>query len=88
MALKPPPIGDVIQQVNEMVGPAGLATEVDRNARQLLQSALRRLDFVSREEFDAQSAILARTRSRVMALEGELAALNEQLERLEKSRAG
>ena len=85
MALKPPPIGDVIQQVNEIVGPAGLAEEVDRNARQLLQSALRRLDFVSREEFDAQRAILERTRARVMALEGELAALNEQLEQLEHS---
>lgn len=83
MALKPPPIGDVIQQVNEMVSPAGIASDVDRNARQLLQSALRKLDFVSREEFDAQTAILDRTRSRVMALEGELAALNEQLEKLE-----
>ncbi len=84
MALKPPPLGEVIQQVNELVGPAGLADEVDRNARQLLQSALRRLDFVSREEFDAQSAVLERTRARVMALEGELAALNEQLEKLEQ----
>ena len=85
MALKPPPIGEVIQQVNELVGPAGLAAEVDRNARQLMQSALRKLDFVSREEFDAQSAILARTRARVMALEGELAALNDQLEKLENA---
>ena len=88
MALKPPPIGDVIQQVNEMVSPAGLASEVDRNARQLLQSALRKLDFVSREEFDAQSAILERTRRQMMALEGELAALNEQLAKLEDSRVG
>ena len=88
MALKPPPIGDVIQQVNEMVSPAGLASEVDRNARQLLQSALRKLDFVSREEFDAQSAILERTRRQIMALEGELAALNEQLAKLEDSRVG
>lgn len=84
MALKPPPISDVIQQVNEIVGPAGFAEEVDRNARQLLQSALRRLDFVSREEFDAQAAILERARARLMALEGELAALNEQLDALEQ----
>jgi BMFP domain-containing protein YqiC len=84
MALKPPPLGEVIQQVNELVTPAELAGEVDRNARQLLQSALRRLDFVSREEFDAQIAILARTRARVQALEGEVAALSEQIERLEK----
>jgi BMFP domain-containing protein YqiC len=87
MALKPPPIGEVMQQVNELVGPAGLVEEVDRNARQLVQSALRRLDFVSREEFDAQSAILARTRSKVAALESELAAMTELVERLEKARA-
>jgi len=84
MALKPPPIGDVIQQVNDMVGPAGLADEVDRNARQLLQSALRRLDFVSREEFDAQAAILARTRGKVTALEAELAALSDRVDELEE----
>lgn len=84
MALKPPPLGEVIQQVNELVTPAELAGEVDRNARLLLQSALRRLDFVSREEFDAQTAILARTRARVQALEGEVAALSEQIEQLEK----
>jgi BMFP domain-containing protein YqiC len=86
MALKPPPIDEVMQQVGALVGPAGLAQEVDRNARQLLQSALRRLDFVSRDEFDAQAAILARTRSRVAALEGEVAALSEQLEQLERQR--
>jgi len=52
MALKPPPIGEVIQQVNELVGVEGLRGEVDRNAKLLLQSALARLDVVSREEFD------------------------------------
>ena len=84
MALKPPPIGEVIQQVNELVGPAGLADEVDRNARQLLQSALRRLDFVSREEFDAQAAILARLRGKLTALESEVAALAERVEQMER----
>lgn len=87
MALKPPPIGEVIQQVNELVGAEGLRGEVDRNAKLLLQSALARLDVVSREEFDAQAAQLARTRARVQALEAELAELLEQLDLLEKRRA-
>jgi len=85
MALKPPPIGEVMQQVNELVGPAGLVDEVDRNARQLVQSALRKLEFVSRDEFDAQSAILARTRSKVAALESELAAMAALVEQIEKN---
>lgn len=84
MALKPPPISEVIQQVNEFVRPAGLMDEVDRNARQLAQSALRKLDFVSRGEFDTQCAMLARTRSKVAALESELAAMNDLVTTLEK----
>ena len=84
MALKPPPIGEVIQQVNEIVGPAGLVDEVDRNARQLVQSALKKLDFVSREEFDAQSDVLKRTRNKVAALESELAAMSELVAKLEQ----
>ena len=87
MALKPPPISEVMQQVNELVGPAGLASEVDRNARQLIQSALRKLDFVSREEFDAQSDILERTRSKVASLESELAAMSALVDTLEKNAA-
>lgn len=88
MALKPPPIGEVMQQVNDLVGPKGLADEVDRNARQLVQSALRKLDFVSRDEFDAQTAVLDRTRAKVAALEGEVAALTDLLERLEAAAKG
>ncbi len=72
-----------MQQVNELVGPAGLVDEVDRNARQLAQAALRKLDFVSREEFDAQTAVLERTRGKIAALESELAAMTEQLAKLE-----
>ena len=86
MALKPPPISEVMQQVNDIVGPAGLVEEVDRNARQLLQSALQRLEFVTREEFDTQTALLARTRSKVAALESELAAMTDLVEKLEAER--
>lgn len=90
MALKPPPIppniSEVMQQVQELMGPAALAGEVDRNARQLVQSALRKLDFVSREEFDAQTAVLERTRGKIAALESELAAMQELVKELELSR--
>lgn len=79
MALKPPPIGDVIRQVSDLLGDSPLKTEADRNARALLQSALRRLDMVSREEFDAQAEILARTRERVAELEAQLESLSAAL---------
>lgn len=53
--------------------------QIDRNAKSLLQSALTRLDVVSREEFDAQTAVLKRTRERLEALEVQIAALDDAL---------
>ncbi len=53
--------------------------QIDRNAKSLLQSALSRLDVVSREEFDAQAAVLKRTRERLEELEAKIASLNENL---------
>ena len=61
-------------------GPEPVLEQLDRNAKSLLQSALTRLDVVSREEFDAQTAVLKRTRERLEALEKQLAELNESLQ--------
>lgn len=80
MALKPPPIGDVVRQINEMIADSPLKNEADRNARALFQSALRRLDMVSREEFDAQAEVLARTQARVEELEQLLDELSTRLD--------
>jgi len=49
--------------------------DAEKNARVLLRGALGRLDFVSREEFDIQAALLARTREKLEALEERLALL-------------
>jgi BMFP domain-containing protein YqiC len=83
MALKPPPPPwEVLQQVSELVGGSGVKKEVDKSVRSLAQSALARLDVISRDEFDAQTEILARTRARVVALEAELEGLTTELEGL------
>ena len=42
-----------------------------------LQAALARLDLVTREEFDAQAAVLQRTRQKLETLEQELARLEQ-----------
>lgn len=80
MALKPPPLGDILQQMNALVAGSGLRADVDKGVRALAQSALGKLEVVSREEFDAQAAILARTRARVAELEAELEALTREFE--------
>ncbi len=87
MALRPPPPPwEVLQQVSELVSGSGVKGEVDKGMRSLAQSALSRLDVVSREEFDAQAAILKRTRSRVAELEATLAELTKELEALTRQK--
>ncbi|MCR9105617.1 MAG: accessory factor UbiK family protein [Gammaproteobacteria bacterium] len=81
MALKPPPPPwEVLQQLGESVGGSAMRGEIDKNLRALAQSALARLDVVSRDEFDAQTEILRRTRAKVVALEAELEELSRALE--------
>ncbi len=83
MALRPPPPPwELLQQVSELVAGSAVKGEVDKSMRSLAQSALSRLDVVSREEFDAQTAILQRTRSRVIALEAALEDLTKDMEAL------
>jgi BMFP domain-containing protein YqiC len=57
-----------------------LLGQIDRNAKSLLRSALGKLDVVSREEFDAQTAVLQRTRQRLETLEQQIEALSDALE--------
>ena len=82
MALKPPPISEVLQQVNELVGNSGIKSEVDKSVRALMQSGLSKLDVVSREEFDAQTEILKRARTQITSLEAQLEELTKELAKL------
>ncbi|MFC3608175.1 accessory factor UbiK family protein [Stutzerimonas tarimensis] len=49
--------------------------EFEAQFKSMVQGALIRLDVISREEFDSQMAVLARTRARLEALEAKVAAL-------------
>jgi len=51
--------------------------DLEQNFRSLLQSSLSRLDLVTREEFEVQQAVLARTREKLEALELRLKSLEE-----------
>jgi BMFP domain-containing protein YqiC len=58
--------------------PPGLAQvqqDLQANFQDALVQGLRRLDLVTREEFDVQSQVLARTRAKVDALERTVAEL-------------
>jgi hypothetical protein len=49
--------------------------DLEKNARALLAGAFSRLDLVTREEFDAQARLLARTREQLEQLEARVAQL-------------
>jgi hypothetical protein len=48
--------------------------DLESNFKAVLQSALARLDLVTRQEFDVQAGVLRRTREKLEALEARLAA--------------
>lgn len=52
-----------------------LRDDLARSLRASLEAGLTRLDLVSREEFDVQSAVLARTREKLGQLEARVAEL-------------
>jgi BMFP domain-containing protein YqiC len=54
---------------------ANPAKDLEKNFRGMLSSAFSRLDLVTREEYDVQVQVLARTREKLAALEARLAEL-------------
>ena len=53
--------------------------DIENNVRNLLQTTLSKMNLVTREEFDVQSAVLQRTREKLEQLEKEF----DQLKRSE-----
>lgn len=46
--------------------------DLEKNFRSVLQTGIGKLDLVTREEFEVQEAVLARTREKLQALESRL----------------
>ena len=71
-----------LDELNKKVGEliAGSpAKDIEKNLRALLSSAFSRLDLVTREEFDVQQEVLARTREKLQQIEARVAALEAGL---------
>ena len=79
--LDPKLLDDVSRRISEAVPPSlrQLQTEIEKNVRVNLQSVFTKMDLVTREEFDVQAAVLARTRARLEALERQVAELEGRL---------
>ncbi|ALF89250.1 MULTISPECIES: accessory factor UbiK family protein [Ralstonia solanacearum species complex] len=55
------------------------AADIEKNVRAMMTQGFSKLDLVTREEFDVQSQVLARTRARLEELETRVAQLEAQL---------
>jgi len=58
------------------------AADIERNMKALMAQTFARMDLITREEFDVQAALLARSIERIEALEARVQSL-EQLDKPE-----
>lgn len=77
--LDPKKIEELAKNIADAIPPGvkNMAGEAEEKVKQVLQSQLNKLDFVSREEFDVQSQVLIRTREKLEALEKRLSQLED-----------
>jgi len=67
-------LDEITAKLNEAAANSPLK-DFEKNARALLGQGFARLDLVTREEFDLQTELLARTRRKLEELEAHVAAL-------------
>lgn len=75
-------IDTFLQQAKALLPGENISEDIEKKLRALIQSTFSKLDMVSREEFDAQVAVLARTRAKIEALETQLTELQQQQDQL------
>jgi BMFP domain-containing protein YqiC len=75
-------IDDLAKRLSDLVPPGAREArdEMFANFRDALRSGLRRLDLVTREEFDVQRCVLLRTREKVEALESRVNELEASID--------
>jgi hypothetical protein len=77
---------DMAKRLTDAMPPqvAALRSDFEANFKSVLQAGLAKLDLVTRQEFDVQAGVLARTREKLEALEARLKALEGELGRFER----
>lgn len=73
-------IEELVESLTRLLPPGlkGLRSELRENFRAVLRANLERLDLVSRERFDVQADLLARTQKKLEALEERLGKLEKK----------
>ena len=76
---EPKMLDDLARKLADSIptGVRELQQDLEKNLHATLQSAFSKLDLVTREEFEVQAALLARTRAKLDELEKLVAALEQ-----------
>jgi BMFP domain-containing protein YqiC len=76
-------INRLSEKINELLPPGlqQVKSDFDARLKTLLQQQLAHYDMVSREEFDIQAKVLARTREKLEAIEARLQELEQAQEK-------
>lgn len=79
-------INQFIKQFNQafVPGAQALGDEVQLQMRSAMTSTLKKMDLVTREEFETQQAVLTRSREKLDGLEQQIADLEESLQQLQQ----
>lgn len=74
-------IDDLANKLSGAVPPglSAMREDMEKNFRAILQSALGKLDLVTREEFEVQKAVLMKTRQKLEALETTVSELEAKI---------
>lgn len=82
----PRSLDDLARRLAQSVPPqvTALKNDLEANFKSVLQTGLNKLDLVTRQEFDVQAGVLARTREKIHTLEERLAALEAELAKREQ----
>ena len=77
----PKQIDELTRRVAEALPPgfSDIQGDVKKNLRAAMQATFAKLDLVTREEFEVQSAVLQRTREKLEALEASVAEMEQQI---------
>ena len=73
-------LDDLVRRIADALpgGIGQLNEDMRRNLKEVISASLSRMDLVSREEFEVQTAVLARTREKLERLEAKIAELEKE----------
>lgn len=76
--MNPTILNKIASQISQLI-PEQASQDLQNNIQQVLARQLNKLDVVSRDDFEAQQAVLLRTREKLEALEKQVAEIEKNL---------